>query len=73
MDVEDKDKSGGQEEEEEVKVDGIVGQLEVYQSGAVKMRFGNGIVYDVRVPPPLYSLLHILFYSIFNIENTCRS
>jgi hypothetical protein len=30
------------------KVDGVIGQLEVYRSGAVKMRLGNGIVMDVR-------------------------
>jgi DNA-directed RNA polymerase III subunit RPC4 len=33
--------------ESEIKVDGIIGQLEVHQSGAVKMRLGNGIVMDV--------------------------
>lgn len=31
----------------EQKVDGVIGQLEVYQSGAVKMRLANGIVMDV--------------------------
>lgn len=35
------------ESQEDPKVDGVVGQLEIYQSGAVKMRMGNGIVYDV--------------------------
>jgi len=30
-------------------VDGIIGELEVYRSGAVKMRLGNGIVMDVRL------------------------
>lgn len=29
------------------KIDGVAGQLEVYESGAVKMRFANGIVMDV--------------------------
>lgn len=33
--------------EEDKKVDGVVGQLEIFQSGAVKMRMGDGIVYDV--------------------------
>ena len=28
-------------------LDGIVGQLEIYKSGAVKMRLGHGIVLDV--------------------------
>ena len=30
-------------------VDGVIGQLEIYQSGAVKMRLANGILLDVRV------------------------
>jgi DNA-directed RNA polymerase III subunit RPC4 len=30
-------------------LDGIIGQLEVYQSGAVKMRLENGIVLDVSL------------------------
>lgn len=30
-------------------VDGVVGQLEVYKSGAVKIRFANGILLDVGV------------------------
>jgi DNA-directed RNA polymerase III subunit RPC4 len=30
-------------------VDGVIGKLEIYQSGAVKMRLANGIVLDVRV------------------------
>lgn len=29
------------------KLDGVIGQLEVYQSGAVKMRLSNGILLDV--------------------------
>jgi DNA-directed RNA polymerase III subunit RPC4 len=29
-------------------VDGAIGQLEIYQSGAVKMRLANGILLDVR-------------------------
>lgn len=33
--------------EEPPKVDGVVGQLEIYESGAVKMRMSNGIVLDV--------------------------
>jgi DNA-directed RNA polymerase III subunit RPC4 len=37
-----------QSDEPEPKVDGIIGQLEIHQSGAVKMRLGNGIVLDVR-------------------------
>lgn len=41
----DAEKEGGEEKQ---KVDGFVGRLEVYKSGAVKMRLGDGIVYDVR-------------------------
>ena len=29
------------------KVDGIIGQLEVHKSGAVKMRLENGMLFDV--------------------------
>ena len=31
----------------EPKLDGVIGQLEVHRSGAVKMRLRNGIVMDV--------------------------
>jgi DNA-directed RNA polymerase III subunit RPC4 len=31
-------------------VDGVIGQLEIYQSGAVKMRLANGILLDVSAP-----------------------
>lgn len=31
------------------KIDGIIGQLEVYRSGAVKMRLGNGILLNARL------------------------
>jgi len=37
-------------------VDGVIGQLEIYQSGAVKMRLANGILLDVcrrPLPAPL--------------------
>lgn len=37
------------------KLDGVVGQLEVYASGAVKMRLANGIVMDVSYRHPLAS------------------
>ncbi len=42
----DKDK-----EEESSTVDGVIGQLEIYESGTVKMRMRNGIVMDVSVTP----------------------
>lgn len=32
----------------ESKIDGIIGNLEIYRSGAVKMRLANGILLDVR-------------------------
>jgi DNA-directed RNA polymerase III subunit RPC4 len=35
------------------KLDGVIGKLEIYQSGAIKMRLGN-ILYDVS----LYIFLH---------------
>ncbi|CCM02436.1 uncharacterized protein FIBRA_04535 [Fibroporia radiculosa] len=41
------DSQGKQEKTEELKIDGTIGQLEIYESGAVKMRLGNGIVMDV--------------------------
>lgn len=34
--------------EDEPKISGVVGQLEIYESGTVKMRLGNGILFDVR-------------------------
>jgi DNA-directed RNA polymerase III subunit RPC4 len=40
------------EEKPPAHVDGAIGQLEIYQSGAVKMRLANGILRDVSVPPP---------------------
>lgn len=38
------------------RVDGLIGQLEVYRSGAVKMRLGNGIIMDVSLISILPSL-----------------
>lgn len=35
--------------EDEAKISGMVGQMEIYESGTVKMRLGNGILLDVRV------------------------
>ena len=32
-------------------VDGVIGQLEIYESGTVKMRMRNGIVMDVGLNP----------------------
>lgn len=38
-------------ETETAHVDGLIGQLEIYESGAVKMRLQNGILLDVCVLP----------------------
>ncbi|KAI0060961.1 hypothetical protein BV25DRAFT_1858047 [Artomyces pyxidatus] len=43
-------------------VDGIIGQLEIYQSGAVKMRLANGILMDVTAatqPSFLQQAVHV--------------
>jgi DNA-directed RNA polymerase III subunit RPC4 len=37
-----------QENIPEIKVDGIIGELVVYRSGAVKMKLGDGILMDVN-------------------------
>lgn len=34
---------------EDSRIDGIIGQMEIYKSGAVKMRLANGILMDVRM------------------------
>jgi len=55
------------EEKPPEHVDGIIGQLEVYQSGAVKMRLANGIVLDVR---QLTSAYRISVYSNLHRNET---
>lgn len=45
------------ETKEQPKVDGVIGQLEVYRSGAIKMRLCNDIVMDVRLISILPSLM----------------
>lgn len=40
------------------KVDGVIGHVEVYRSGAVKMRLGNGIVLNVR---PFFSTIFMIY------------
>jgi len=43
-------------------VDGVIGQLEIYQSGAVKMRLANGILLDVTAatqPSFLQQAVHV--------------
>jgi DNA-directed RNA polymerase III subunit RPC4 len=34
---------------EDEPLDGVIGQLEIYKSGTVKMRLGHGIVLDVSL------------------------
>lgn len=46
------------------KIDGVIGQLEVYRSGAVKMRLSNGILMDVRL---------ILIYLLVSLSLTVIS
>lgn len=45
------------EPEPDEKVEGIIGQLEVYESGAVKMRLSNGIAMDVS---PIYEIVLVV-------------
>ena len=42
-------------------VDGVIGQLEVYKSGAVKMRLANGILLDVSPSFVFFSTRHRRF------------
>ena len=55
----DKDKA-----EESPTVDGVIGQLEIYESGTVKMRMRNGIVMDVSVVfgKLVVSVIYVLLY-----------
>ncbi|KAI0272483.1 RNA polymerase III RPC4-domain-containing protein [Gloeopeniophorella convolvens] len=49
-------------EQPPVHVDGMIGQLEIYQSGAVKMRLANGILMDVTAatqPSFLQQAVHL--------------
>ncbi|KIP10042.1 hypothetical protein PHLGIDRAFT_85772 [Phlebiopsis gigantea 11061_1 CR5-6] len=43
------------------KLDGVIGQLEVYQSGAVKMRLSNGILLDVNAATQTSFLQHAVY------------
>ncbi|EPQ56451.1 hypothetical protein GLOTRDRAFT_59707 [Gloeophyllum trabeum ATCC 11539] len=51
---------------EEVKLDGQIGQLEIYQSGAVKMRLGNGILMDVTAATQPSFLQHAVYLDMDN-------
>jgi len=56
----------GKEGDTEPKVDGVIGQLEVYQSGAVKMRLGNGILLDVTAATQPSFLQHAVHLNVTN-------
>ncbi|KAH8093816.1 RNA polymerase III RPC4-domain-containing protein [Cristinia sonorae] len=47
--------------EDEPKISGVVGQLEVYQSGVVKIRLGNGILLDVTAATQPSFLQHAVY------------
>ncbi|KAI8996571.1 RNA polymerase III RPC4-domain-containing protein [Trametes punicea] len=51
---------------ERPKVDGVVGQLEIYESGAVKLRMGNGIVMDVTAATQPSFLQHAVYVDTEN-------
>jgi len=53
-------------DEPKPKVDGVIGQLEVHQSGAVKMRLGNGIVMDVTAATQPSFLQHAAYLDMPN-------
>jgi len=52
--------------ESEIKVDGVIGQLEIHQSGAVRMRLGNDIVMDVTAATQPSFLQHAAYLDIPN-------
>ncbi|KAI0741928.1 RNA polymerase III RPC4-domain-containing protein [Daedaleopsis nitida] len=47
--------------EEQQKLDGVVGQLEIYESGAVKLRMSNGILMDVTAATQPSFLQHAVY------------
>ncbi|KAI0641967.1 RNA polymerase III RPC4-domain-containing protein [Trametes meyenii] len=53
--------SATEKQEAQTKVDGIVGQLEIYESGTVKLRLGNGIVMDVTAATQPSFLQHAVY------------
>ncbi|TDL23791.1 hypothetical protein BD410DRAFT_787071 [Rickenella mellea] len=50
----------------ETKLDGIIGRLEIYQSGTAKMRLGNGIILDVNVATQPSFLQHAVHLDMEN-------
>jgi DNA-directed RNA polymerase III subunit RPC4 len=53
-----------EEAKEAAPIDGVIGQLEVYKSGAVKIRLANGILLDVRLPA-LQTIVTLIIHSSF--------
>ncbi|KAI0372815.1 hypothetical protein BV20DRAFT_1014934 [Pilatotrama ljubarskyi] len=51
---------------EQPKLDGVIGQLEIYESGAVKLRMGNGIVMDVTAATQPSFLQHAVYVDSSN-------
>ncbi|KAI0820807.1 RNA polymerase III RPC4-domain-containing protein [Trametes gibbosa] len=47
--------------DEQPKLDGVVGQLEIYESGTVKLRLGNGILLDVAAATQPSFLQHAVY------------
>ncbi|PAV19955.1 hypothetical protein PNOK_0488900 [Pyrrhoderma noxium] len=58
---------GKKDEEAEAPLDGIIGQLEIHRSGAVRMRLENGILLDVTAATQPSFLQHAIY---INIDNT---
>ncbi|KAI0675547.1 RNA polymerase III RPC4-domain-containing protein [Trametes maxima] len=50
-----------EKQEAQPKVDGVAGQLEIYESGTVKLRLGNGIVMDVTAATQPSFLQHAVY------------
>jgi hypothetical protein len=49
-------KEGEAEHEDPSPLDGVIGRLEIYRSGAVNMSLGNGIVLNVSPFPCIVSM-----------------
>ncbi len=56
------------EPKQEQPLDGMIGQLEVYRSGTVKIRLANGILLDVSVP-----VSETVSFSDIHYSHFCRS
>ncbi|EIW58634.1 uncharacterized protein TRAVEDRAFT_37496 [Trametes versicolor FP-101664 SS1] len=58
--------SAADKTEGQPKVDGVVGQLEIYESGAVKLRLPNGILMDVTAATQPSFLQHAVYVDSAN-------